>query len=93
MNQVYLSEGRLLASRLDRGFAWLDTGTFNSLVEASEFVRVIEQRQMVRIGSPEEVAYHMGYISADQLRALAEPLLKSGYGEYLMELANRGPHS
>ncbi len=73
-------------AQLNRGFAWLDTGTFSSLVEASEFVRVIEHRQQVRIGSPEEVAWRMGFIGDEELLALAEPLDKSGYGTYLAEL-------
>lgn len=89
VNAAYLDAGRLSVARLDRGFAWLDTGTFNSMVEASEFVRVIEQRQHVKIGSPEEVAFQMGYIGREQLRALAEPLLKSGYGESLLDVADR----
>ncbi len=89
VNAAYLKAGRLAVARLDRGFAWLDTGTFNSMVEASEFVRVIEQRQRVKIGSPEEVAFQMGYIDREQLRRLAEPLLKSGYGDSLVEVADR----
>lgn len=87
INQLYLERGELTVARLDRGFAWLDTGTFNSMVEATEFVRVIEQRQQVRIASPEEVAWRMGLIDDDQLIALGEPLAKSGYGRYLIELA------
>ncbi len=86
VNQHYLDAGTLSVARLNRGFAWLDTGTFASMVEASEFVRVIEQRQQVRIGSPEEVAWRMGFIDDDALLALAEPLLKSGYGTYLHDL-------
>ncbi len=89
VNTFYLEQGRLTVARLDRGFAWLDTGTFNSMVEASEFVRVIEQRQRVKIGSPEEVAFQMGFIDRDQLRALALPLLKSGYGDSLVDVADR----
>lgn len=89
VNTSYLEQGRLAVARLDRGFAWLDTGTFNSMVEASEFVRVIEQRQRVKIGSPEEVAFQMGFIDRDQLRALALPLLKSGYGDSLVDVADR----
>ncbi len=89
VNSAYLDQSRLSVARLDRGFAWLDTGTFNSMVEASEFVRVIEQRQRVKIGSPEEVAYQMGFIDRDQLRALAQPLLKSGYGDSLVDVADR----
>ena len=71
---------------LDRGTAWLDTGTFNSLMQAAEFVRVIEDRQGLRIGSPEEIAWREGFISDAELRALADPLVKSGYGEYLLTL-------
>lgn len=87
VNQAYLDRGSLRAVRTGRGFAWLDTGTFDSLVEASEFVRVIESRQGVRIGSPEEIAYRQGWIDRSQLLALAEPLMKSGYGEYLTGIA------
>jgi glucose-1-phosphate thymidylyltransferase len=86
VNRAYLSAGRLKVGVLDRGTAWLDTGTFNSLMQAAEFVRVIEERQGLRIGSPEEIAYREGFIDADQLCALAEPLVKSGYGEYLLSL-------
>ena len=75
---------------MGRGLAWLDTGTFTSRVEASEFVRVLETRQRLKIGSPEDAAYEMGFISASQLKALAEPLLKSGYGQALLERAERG---
>ncbi len=92
INQLYLEQGTLTVSRLDRGFAWLDTGTFNSMVEASEFVRVIEQRQRQKVASPEEIAWRLGYIDDDQLLALAEPLRNSGYGDYLLELVSRvGP--
>ena len=86
INESYLSKGELTVAKLDRGFAWLDTGTFNSMVEASEFVRVIEQRQRQKIASPEEIAWRMGRISDDQLIALADPLVKSGYGSYLIDL-------
>ena len=71
---------------LDRGTAWLDTGTFDSLMQAAEFVRVIEQRQGLRIGSPEEIAWREGFIDDAALRGLAEPLVKSGYGGYLLGL-------
>ncbi len=86
INKVYLAQGRLHVSILDKGIAWLDTGTFSSLMQASQFVQVIEERQGLKIGSIEEAAYNMGYISKEQLHILAKPLLKSGYGEYLMQL-------
>jgi glucose-1-phosphate thymidylyltransferase len=86
INREYLRRGKLRVGVLDRGTAWLDTGTFNSLMQAAEFVRVIEERQGLRIGSPEEVAWREGFISDDELRALAEPLVKSGYGSYLVGL-------
>lgn len=86
INKVYLKQGKLHVSILDRGTAWLDTGTFNSLMQASQFVQVIEERQGLKIGSIEEAAYSMGYINKEELHALAKPLLKSGYGKYLMDL-------
>ncbi|TQS46753.1 glucose-1-phosphate thymidylyltransferase RfbA [Cryptosporangium phraense] len=86
VNQAYLDEGALKVTVLDRGTAWLDTGTFTSLVQAAEYVRVIEERQGFKIGCVEEVAWRQGYIDDAQLRALAEPLRKSGYGDYLIEL-------
>jgi glucose-1-phosphate thymidylyltransferase len=86
VNKEYLRQGRLKVEILDRGTAWLDTGTFASLTQAGQFVQVIEERQGLRIGCIEEVAYKKGLIDATQLRALATPLLKSGYGEYLLKL-------
>lgn len=86
VNRVYLKQGNLRVSVLGRGTAWLDTGTFTSLNEASQFVEVIEHRQGMMISNIEEIAYRMGFIDANQLRKLAEPLLKSGYGEYLLAL-------
>ena len=86
VNREYLRRGRLRVGVLGRGTAWLDTGTFVSLMQAAEFVRVIEERQGLRIGSPEEVAWREGFIDDAGLRAIAEPLVKSGYGEYLMSL-------
>lgn len=83
VNEIYLKEKKLKVAVLDRGFAWLDTGTFDSLSDAAEYVRVIEKRQGLKIGCPEEIAYRMGYISKDQLAALASRLEKSGYGKYL----------
>ncbi len=86
INQAYLKMGKLKVSIMDRGTAWLDTGTFSSLMQASQFVEVIEERQGLKIGAIEEVAYTQGYISKEQLHQLAQPLLKSGYGNYLMRL-------
>ncbi|GAA2127036.1 glucose-1-phosphate thymidylyltransferase RfbA [Nocardioides bigeumensis] len=86
LNQRYLEEGRLQVEVLPRGTAWLDTGTFDSLNDASNFVRTIEGRQGTKIGAPEEVAWRMGFLSDDELLARAEPLLKSGYGVYLQGL-------
>lgn len=86
VNRVYLERGKLKVGVMDRGTAWLDTGTFDSLHDASEFVRVIEKRQSFKIGCIEEIAYRMGYIDKEQLAKLAAPLVKSGYGKYLMGL-------
>lgn len=86
VNKEYLSQGRLKVEILDRGTAWLDTGTFASLMQAGQFVQVIEERQGLRIGCIEEVAFKKGFIDAAQLERLAQPLLKSGYGEYLLKL-------
>jgi glucose-1-phosphate thymidylyltransferase len=83
LNEMYLDDKALTVKLLGRGFAWLDTGTHMSLLQASQFVQTVEERQGLKVGCVEEVAYHMGYISADQLRDLARPLMKSGYGEYL----------
>lgn len=87
VNNAYLKQGELRVSIFDRGTAWLDTGTFASLMQAGQFVQVIEERQGLKIGAIEEVAYRMGYIDAKQLLKLAEPLLKSGYGQYLKNVA------
>ncbi len=86
VNNAYLNQGKLQVSILDKGTAWLDTGTFNSLMQASQFVQVIEERQGLKIGAIEEVAYNKGFINKDQLKKLAKPLLKSGYGKYLLSL-------
>ena len=88
MNKVYLDRGDLQVQVMSRGTAWLDTGTHNSLLDAANFIRVIEERQGLKIACPEEVAYRMGYISAEQLLELAAPLEKSGYGLYLHNLLN-----
>ncbi len=87
LNRVYLEQGLLTVEKMGRGIAWLDTGTHESLLQASEFVHVIESRQGLKICCPEEIAYRLGYIDASQLRALAAPLAKSGYGEYLLRIA------
>ena len=86
LNKIYLERGELAVEVLGRGTAWLDTGTQGSLLAASNFVETIEERQGFKVCCPEEIAYYMGYISADELRALAEPLASSGYGDYLMSL-------
>lgn len=86
VNKEYLKQGKLQVSILDRGTAWLDTGTFQSLMQAGQFVEVIEERQGLKIGAIEEAAYKMGFIDDKQLQLLAEPLLKSGYGKHLMSL-------
>jgi glucose-1-phosphate thymidylyltransferase len=86
VNKVYLEQGRLKVGVLSRGTAWLDTGTFNSLMQAGEFVQVIEERQGLKIGCIEEVAFRMGFINTAELQAIAAPLIKSGYGQYLMRL-------
>jgi glucose-1-phosphate thymidylyltransferase len=88
VNKEYLRRGKLKVSILDRGTAWFDTGTFNSLMQAAQFVQVIEERQGLKIGSIEEAAFRMGFIDKAQLKALAEPLLKSGYGTQLMDISN-----
>jgi glucose-1-phosphate thymidylyltransferase len=87
VNRVYMDEKKLKVVTLNRGFAWLDTGTFDSLHDASEYVRVIEKRQGLKVGCPEEIAWRMGYISKEQLDFLAEQLKKSGYGEYLSKVS------
>jgi glucose-1-phosphate thymidylyltransferase len=86
VNKEYLKRGNLKVGILDRGTAWLDTGTFASLMQAGQYVQVIEERQGLKIGCIEEIAYEMGFINAEQLAIIAQPLLKSGYGQYLMKL-------
>jgi len=90
INRHYLEQGSLRVEQLGRGFAWLDTGTHDSLLQAAEFVQTIEQRQGFKVASPEEVAWRMGYITPAQLAKLAEPLAKSGYGAYLLVLLREG---
>jgi len=86
VNKVYLEQGKLKVGVIGRGTAWLDTGTFNSLIQAQQFVQVIEERQGLKIGCIEEIAFRKGFINAIQLKAVAKPLVKSGYGEYLLGL-------
>jgi glucose-1-phosphate thymidylyltransferase len=86
VNKEYLKQGKLKVGVLNRGTAWLDTGTFASLMQAGQFVQVIEERQGLKIGCIEEIAYRMGFIDSEQLKTIAEPLVKSGYGEYLLNL-------
>lgn len=86
INRVYLERGKLKVGVLDRGTAWLDTGTFESLMQAGQFVHVIEERQGLKIGCPEEIAYRMKFIDASQLTEIAKPLVKSGYGQYLLNI-------
>ena len=86
VNKVYLEKGDLKVGILSRGTAWLDTGTFNSLMQAGQFVQVLEERQGLKVGCIEEIAWRQGFITEQQLRDLAEPLKKSGYGEYLLGL-------
>lgn len=86
INRIYLERGQLKVGVMNRGTAWLDTGTFTSLMQAGQFVQVIEERQGLKIGCIEEVAYRMGFISQEELRAAAQPLVKSGYGQYLLNL-------
>jgi len=90
VNRIYLQRGDLAVEQMGRGYAWLDTGTHVSLLQAAEFVRTIEERQTLKIACPEEIAYRMGFIDAGQLRALAEPLHNSGYGQYLLQLLEEG---
>ena len=89
VNQTYLERNRLTVELFSRGTAWLDTGTHNSLLDAAHFIRVVEERQGLKIACPEEIAYRMGFIDAAQLARLAEPLKKSGYGSYLLGLLSR----
>ena len=90
LNRCYLEDGSLQLEKMGRGYAWLDTGTHESLVEASTFIETIEKRQGLRVSCPEEIAYFNGWIDADQLRELARPLAKNGYGQYLLGLLEHG---
>lgn len=93
VNRVYLEQGNLNVEMLKRGTAWLDTGTHASLLDAANYIRVIEDRQGLKIACPEEVAWFMNYISTEELLTLADPLKKSGYGQYLIDIVNAGLHS
>lgn len=86
INKMYLAKGKLKVCKMDRGTAWLDTGTFDSLIQASQFVQVIEQRQGIKIACIEEIAYRKGFINKEQLLKLTEPLMKSGYGQYILDV-------
>ena len=90
INKLYLEQGSLHVQRLNRGTAWLDTGTHDSLLEAAKFIEIIEKRQGLKISCPEEIAYHKQYIDRDQLIALAQPLAKNGYGQYLLRILEQG---
>jgi glucose-1-phosphate thymidylyltransferase len=91
LNRCYLDDGSLMLERLGRGYAWLDTGTHESLVEASNYIETIENRQGLKVACPEEIAYQQGWIDAEQVRRLALPLAKNGYGRYLLQLVEQGP--
>ena len=90
LNRLYLNEGKLSVEMMGRGYAWLDTGTHRSLMEAAEYVRITEERQGLKICSPEEIAWRMGFIDDAQLEAIADPLRKSGYGDYLLKILDGG---
>ena len=86
VNEVYLNLGQLNVEMMGRGYAWLDTGTHDSLIEAAQFIQTIEHRQGFKVACPEEIAYRNGWVSAEQLEQLAQPYLKTGYGQYLIDL-------
>lgn len=90
LNRLYLEQGKLNVQLMGRGYAWLDTGTHESLLEAGQFIATLEQRQGLKVACPEEIAYRMGWIDAQQLHVLAQPLLKNGYGHYLQQLLDQG---
>ena len=93
VNRCYLAAGKLVVERLGRGMAWLDTGTHDSLCDATNFIQTVERRQGLKIACPEEIAFRNGYIDAEQLVRLADPMVKNGYGEYLMGLVNEAQHA
>jgi glucose-1-phosphate thymidylyltransferase len=92
LNRIYLEAGTLKVVSLGRGMAWLDTGTHDSMLDASMFIATLEKRQGLKIACPEEIAYRMGYITSGQLESLARPLIKSGYGTYLLQILREGGH-
>jgi glucose-1-phosphate thymidylyltransferase len=89
LNNLYLEQGRLHVEIMGRGYAWLDTGTHESLLEAGQFIATLERRQGLKVACPEEIAYRQGWIDAGQLERLAHPLVKSGYGQYLLRLLKK----
>ncbi len=86
VNRIYLEQGNLSVAMMGRGYAWLDTGTHESLIEASNFIQTIEHRQGLKVACPEEIAFHKGFITAEQVMKLAEPLKKNAYGQYLLKM-------
>jgi glucose-1-phosphate thymidylyltransferase len=90
LNRLYLEQGQLNVQLMGRGYAWLDTGTHDSLLEAGQFIATLEQRQGLKVACPEEIAYRAGWIDAAQVEKLAQPLLKNGYGKYLMQCIQGG---
>lgn len=89
INRIYLEQGNLSVAMMGRGYAWLDTGTHESMIEASNFIQTIETRQGLKVSCPEEIAYRQGFIDAAQVRLLAAPLIKNAYGQYLMRLVSK----
>lgn len=92
LNKIYLEKGKLSVERMGRGYAWLDTGTHESLIEAHQFIQTIEHRQGLKIACPEEIAFHKGWINTNQLEQLAKPMLKNSYGQYLMQIIKESEH-
>jgi len=90
LNRCYLDDGSLMLEQLGRGYAWLDTGTHESMMDAGNYIATVENRQGLKVCCPEEIAFQNGWIDADQLRELARPLVKSGYGQYLLQLIEQG---